>query len=72
MKKYFYILFKLANFNYWSKGFYNPQSNYKLSFLLYVDHPCLVIFIESLQPYFTPYSLKLNLIQFMTFNKIID
>ncbi len=54
MKKYFYILFKSGIIYFWSKGFYNPQSNYKLSFLLYVDHPCLVIFIEYLQPYFTP------------------
>jgi len=29
-------------------GFSNPQSNYNLSFLLIVSHPCLVIFLGIL------------------------
>ncbi len=55
MKKTIYILFKLLKLIRWSLGFYNPQGNYNLSSLLIVDHPCLVFFIEYLQPSLTPY-----------------
>ncbi len=57
MKKAFYTFFCSIKFNRWSLGFYNPQSNYNLSFLLIVDHPCLVFFIEYLQPKLTPFNL---------------
>ena len=55
MKKTIYILFSLRKLIMWSLGFYNPQGNYNLSSLLIVDHPCLVFFIEYLQPSLTPY-----------------
>ncbi len=70
MKKAIYILFKLRKFNRWSLGFYNPQSNYNLSFLLIVDHPCLVFFIEYLQPSLTPYILNMIYLHFYFCEKV--
>ena len=57
--------FKAIKFIRRSLGFYNPQSNYNLSFLRIVDHPCLVFFIEYLQPKLTPYNVQENCAIFM-------
>jgi len=52
MEKKVLMLIKLSMFIFRSKlkkkGFYNPQSNYKISFLFLIGHACLVFFIEFL------------------------